>query len=492
MTGAPPATEPRFWYVPDGATFTIADEIADFMVDLGYEVDEPERLACRALYATDDRDRWIGLESCVISARQNIKTTVMLAGALYDTFVDGIAPVNWTAHEFKTSSSTFVEMQALIESHSWLAGEVLRIRTANGKEGFDLRNGGSLNVLARTKKSGRGMAAPRLYGDEGLFWSAQQLGALVPTMSAQDNPHLVHGSSPGVPSSEPLRALRTRGRSGTDPYLGYVEWSGERMPCLRADCTHEPGSTGCQLDNEELWPQGNPALGRRITYEYIRQERLSLPVTEFMRERLAWWEDPPPVLEDGTVFPLEAWSVRLDESSLVSDTSRLAFAVDTAWDRQRSWIAVAGFREDGTPQVEVVATEFGSDWAVPWLVSRVDSRDVVAVGLQGSGAPVSGLLKPLQEALPKDLVVPFTFQDIARAGGRFYDSIVEGPLIHIGQEQLDLAVAKVVIRPAGESWVPDRKQSPVDVAPLVAAMEALYLLLTTPPRKKKRSRVVGW
>jgi hypothetical protein len=65
-------------------------------------------------------------------------------------------------------------------------------------------------------------------------------------------------------------------------------------------------------------------------------------------------------------------------------------------------------------------------------------------------------------------------------------------LTHIGQEQLDAAVAKVVIRPAGESWVPDRKQSPVDVAPLVAAMEALYLLLTTPPRKKKRSRAVGW
>ena len=152
MTGVLQATEPRFWYVPDGAVFTIADEIADFMEDLGFQVDEPERLACRALYATDRTGDWIGLESCVISARQNIKTTVMLAGAMYDTFVEGIAPVNWTAHEFKTSSATFTEMQNLIESHSWLSREVKRIRTANGKEGFDLTNGASLNVLARTKK----------------------------------------------------------------------------------------------------------------------------------------------------------------------------------------------------------------------------------------------------------------------------------------------------------------------------------------------------
>lgn len=483
MTGVLQATEPRFWYVPDGAVFTIADEIADFMEDLGFQVDEPERLACRALYATDRTGDWIGLESCVISARQNIKTTVMLAGAMYDTFVDGVAPVNWTAHEFKTSSATFTEMQNLIESHSWLSREVKRIRTANGKEGFDLTNGASLNVLARTKKSGRGMAAPRLYGDEGLFWTAQQLGALVPTMSAQVNPHLVHGSSPGIPTSAPLRALRDRGRSGEDPYLGYVEWSSDRQPCLRVDCSHEPGSVGCQLDNEELWPHGNPALGRRITYEYIRQERLTLPVGEFMRERLAWWEDPPTAVE-GQVFPAEAWAERLDADSVVPDDAPVAFVVDTSWDRQTSWISVAGLRPDGQVHVQVVAQNFGTDWVVPWLSERKTRRTITAVGLQGSGAPVSSLLEPLKEKLGEDLVKPLSVQELGRASGMFYDAVLKGGVVHIGQEQLDSAIRQLAIRPIGDSWVPDRKASPVDIAPLVAGIEAMYLLLTTPEPAK--------
>jgi hypothetical protein len=55
--------------VPDGAVFTIADEIADLMTDLGYQVDEPERLACRALYAQKADGDWIGLESGIVCAR---------------------------------------------------------------------------------------------------------------------------------------------------------------------------------------------------------------------------------------------------------------------------------------------------------------------------------------------------------------------------------------------------------------------------------------
>ena len=60
---------PSHFYVPDGAVFTIADEIADLMTDLGYQVDEPERLACRALYAQKADGDWIGLESGIVCAR---------------------------------------------------------------------------------------------------------------------------------------------------------------------------------------------------------------------------------------------------------------------------------------------------------------------------------------------------------------------------------------------------------------------------------------
>jgi hypothetical protein len=44
----------------------------------------------------------------------------------------------------------------------------------------------------------------------------------------------------------------------------------------------------------------------------------------------------------------------------------------------------------------------------------------------------------------------------------------------------------------GDSWLWDRKASPIDIAPLVAVTEALYLLKTTPEPKKRSGRVVGF
>lgn len=476
---------PSHFYVPDGATFTIADEISDLMADLGYDVDEPERLACRALYAQRANGQWAGLESGVACARQNIKTTAMLSGAIHDLWVQDVPKVNWTAHEFKTSTETFGEFKRLVDTYPWLSRRVKRIRESNGKEGIDLHSGASLNILARTKRSGRGMGAARLYGDEALFWTDMQLGAIVPTMSAQRNAHLVHGSSPGLLTSAPLRVLRDRGRSGVDPYLGWIEWGTDRRPCLREDCTHQVGSEGCQLDDENNWWRANCALDRRITRDYVRQERLTLPIAEFMRERMGWWEDPPRKGDDGP-FPMDSWEQRLDPSSRIPDGARVVFTADTSWDRQRSWVSIAGLNASGIPHGEVTETGFGQDWVVPWLTQRVAEWNPAAIGVQGGNSPASSLIDPLKKAFG-DLVYEFTGSDMTRACGAFYDAVLHGPLAQTGQEQVDVAMRQAVVRPLGDGWVLDRKDSPIDIANLVSLVEALYLLTTAPERSEPQS-----
>jgi uncharacterized protein YidB (DUF937 family) len=104
---------------------------------------------------------------------------------------------------------------------------------------------------------------------------------------------------------------------------------------------------------------------------------------------------------------------------------------------------------------------------------------------------VSSIFEPLREEFG-ELIVSITGSDLGRACGAIYDAAVNGPLAHIGQQQLDDAVRAAVIRAAGDSWLWDRKNSPIDIAPLVAATEALYLLQTRKKPVKKRSRVVGW
>lgn len=475
--------------MPEGSIFTIADEVLDLMPELGYAVAEPERLAVRALLPQRPDGSWAGLQSCIIAARQNIKTASMIACAIHDTFIQDLDVV-WTAHEFKTSADAFKDFQAIIEGNDELSSQVLKIRTANGSEGFDLRSGASLRIIARSGRSGRGFSkVPRLYADEGLYLDAKMLGAITPTMGAIPNAHMVVGSSPGVLASDQLRELRARGRSGEDQDLGYVEWTSDRPACANLECRHAPGAAGCQLDNVLLWWQANPALGRRIDVEFLRNQRKVLQGAnpEFMREHMGWWEDPP-TTEESSLFPLDKWAERLDPSSTIPADEPIAYLVDTSWDRQRSWISIAGLNAQGVPHVEIVETNFGQDWVVGWLRSRVEARRPLAIGLQGGNAPVSTLADPLKKAFG-NVVVELSGTDAARACGMFYDAVEKGPLAHIGQDPLDDGVEKGMARLLGEGWALDRKTSPVDVAGLFSACGALYLLNTTEPPAPSQSFV---
>ena len=474
--------DPTHLHIPDDAVFTIADEIADLMVAVGYQADSAERTALHALYPQRRNGDWYGLDSGIVCPRQNLKTSLMLGGALHDSFVQGVKRVMWTAHEFKTSAAAFLELRSIIESHSWLESEVLRIHTANGKEGFELRNGSRLNIIARSDKSGRGMSAERLYLDEALYLRAKMMGALVPTMSAMRNAHMVYGSSPGTEASEVLRGARDRGRAGL---MSWIEWANERKPCASPECSHRVGVAGCWFDDMDAVIRVNPAYPRRISLEYLRNERRSLErvPTEYLRERMGVWEDPVTVADE-QVLPADEWAACASSTSTVPDGARIAFFVDTSWDRQRSWIAAVGTNADGIPHGEIVAVNAGTDWVIGWLRERVGKFATAAIGLQANGAPASSLVDPMLEAFGNvndgGLISAMSGSDLGSACGQLYDAVKVGSMVYRPQEQLAEAVKRAAIRALGDSWLWDRKKSPVDVAPLMALTGALSLWLTAP------------
>lgn len=501
MAPSPPA----YWHVPEGSIFTIADEVADLMRAIGYTVEEPEVLALRAMLPQKPNDTWAGLMSAVIAPRQNIKTASMIGSAMHDTFEQGLDVV-WTAHEFKTSTDAFNDFQAIIEGDDALAADVLKVRTANGDEGFDLRNGANLRIVARSGKSGRGFTkVGRLYLDEGLYLTPKMLGAITPAMAAAPNAHIVVASSPGILTSEVLREIRRRGRSLSDPSLGYVEWTSERAltpdelalplsqrpsvrpPCVRADCLHAPETPGCALDDEGLWWRGNPALDRRIPREFLREQRKVLAgpsLQEFMREHMGWWEDPPTEDDVASQIPADAWAARLRADAVAPEGSRVAFGVCRSWDRERIWIGAAALLPDGGELVTLVPWDDKLGLVnspVEWLASRRAHWNPVAIGGQIGSSPEADLIQQMQEDHRlADITQSMTGTDVGIACGTFYDAATKGPLVHIGQEQLDNAIKHAVVRAFGDVWVWDLKASPVDAAGLKAVTIARHLLDTTP------------
>lgn len=464
---------PAFLWVPEGSTFHAGEDAAELAVQLGFDVDQEERDVLSALLAQDQYGNCAALEAAVICGRQNIKTWALEMSVLHDLFVADVQRITWSAHLFKTTQSTFQNFDRIIGDTPWLNSKVKTVHRGNGEEGFTFRNGAQLNFLARSNKSGRGLTGDRVILDEALYLTESQLGALMPTLSSRPDPQVRYGSSPGVLESRSLRKIRNRGREGGDPSLSYIEYSSEREPCTDAMCRHMPGTQGCVLDDETKWAQANPALDRRISIDYVRSERRALSPAEFMRERLGWWQDPIDQ-DSNAIIPMESWLKRKDEKSTLGIGHRVAFAVDTSWDRQTSWIAVCGSRPDNTPHVEIMAHNFGTEWVIPWLQERVPIWNPVGIALQGAGSPVSSLLEGLQAAFG-DLVVPQNGSDLGKACGFLFDSVTNGPIAHINQGPLNESVLHASIKAIGDAWVWDRKKSPVDIAPLVAVTEAFWL-----------------
>lgn len=497
---------PAFLWVPECAAGSYGDEAAELAVQLGQQVDEEERIALRAMMPIQDSGMPAGLESCTVAGRQNVKSWAAEMALIHDAWVTKVGRCFWSAHQTKTADDNFDHLCMLVESFDWLLKRTKRVYRGNGDHRILFRDGRSIEFGARENgPTGRGrVRINRLTLDEWLYGTAAMQGALIPAMGAAGDRYVRYLSSPGRLGSESLRRLRERGRPLNDPSLAWCEWTSERLvdgrrvqpPCQSRHCSHVAGQvTGCRLDDPEIIQANNPALGRRITWEFVRQERLALTPTEFGRERAGLWEDPVADTDDPPLFP--KWQqCLLDGEAGTEVLGRPALAIDTSWDRQTTWIAAASPTQLGY-RVELVSSGPGTDWVRGWLLEddkhaapgldAVPPRIArpVAVALQGSGAPVSGLADELLadelgQGLPeayRGKVRRLNGAEMAKSGAKVYDLVDKGQIEVVSHERLTASVAS---RPMGDGWVIDRRASKADAAPIVAICAAVWALITRP------------
>ncbi len=140
-------------------------------------------------------------------------------------------------------------------------------------------------------------------------------------------------------------------------------------------------------------------------------------------------------------------------------------------DRSAGSICVAGTRSDGDAHVELVERRRGTNWIIPRLVELVEKHETAAVVCDTVGP--AGSLVPEAEAAGLELTCT-SARDLADACGVFFDAVEDGTLRHLGQPELQASIRGAVKRSLGDAWAFSRRNSTVDISPLVAATVALW------------------
>lgn len=486
--------EPAHLWIPDRVG-SYGDEAIDLATDAGKTLDEEQRLGVDALLSYGPGGRWVALESAFIEARQQGKTTnVLTPVTMFDLWLLPPDRIVWTAHLFRTARDAFDDFCTCIATSAALSRRVKKISYSHGEEFIELHSGAKLEFLARSSGGGRGLGGKRVVMDEALVLPAGAMGALMPTLSARDDPQINYGSSAGKDTSTHLHNLTKRGRKGGDPSLIWVEYcapgSWEDPPCdTGRRCFHSPGTQGCALDDETMWPRGSHAIGRpgRTTYEYVRAERRTLEPREFGRERFGWHETP--VSESGDI-DLVGWAKSLDPAS--KRHGDVTLAVDITPRQDAAAIGLFGMREDGLEHMQLLDVRPGTDWIVPRMVELRGILDPVGWAMgRGTYAALEADLgkedftRPEEKELPQrgDVAV-VVGADMSACCGQMLnatrptvddDGALEYRIRHIGQVELDTAVAAARIRETADAVVWSRKDSNANISPLCAVSEARWL-----------------
>lgn len=475
---APDVIRPAFWSTPAIAAGNLGDEVAELAVALGQDVGPEERIALAALTPVKADGMPAGLEAGIVCGRQNVKSWALEMCTIHDAWVTKVGRCLWSAHQTKTSDDNFEHLTGLVENFDWLRRRVRRVYSGNGNHKIVFLDGRTIEFGARENgPTGRGrVKVNRLTLDEWLYGTARMLGAFVPTMGSAGDRYIRFGSSPGALHSEALRTLRARGRRGGDPSLSWVEWTSEReadgkrvLPsCADPGCLHLPGvAVGCYLDDQDVIRANNPAYDRRLSVEFVLQERLALSPVEYARERAGIWEDPP--TSDTADDVLAGWA---DARSVREPSGALHLGVAVSHDSRSAALVVCG-----AGVLEVV--DYRKGQGTGWIAARVaEARQrwaFASVGLlAGSAAAPLGRPGPdgAAAAIPDCVEVSASDERVASL------ALVQGlgsTYVHRDQPPLNIAAAGAVRAFAGDGWRWSSRASGADISPLKAAVIAVHL-----------------
>lgn len=447
------------------------EDVADLAKAYGLVLDPWQENVLQGSMGERSDGQWATPTVGVSVPRQNGKGALIEARELAGLLVFGEKTIIHSAHEQKTARVGFERILSYFENYDDLRKKVRSTMSALGREHIKLRNGCELHFPARSKGAIRGFSIDCLILDEAQILGDPAWEAIKPTISARPNVQTWLLGTPPTPLDDGAVFTRTRarGHEGKDHRIAWFEWS---------------APPGADLDDRATWAVANPALGIRISYEAVADERTELSEHGFGRERLGMWAEDE---RAEVVIPVEVWD-RLaipDEQVPEGDPDRYALSMSP--DRVAS-IAVA-VKGDGVDYLDLaeLAQVHDSRMLVDWLTQRCRRRAVLMIDQRD---PAASFVNELRSSGVKVNVVGAN--DNARACGGLLDAVEEGRIWHSGQPAiragLQAARKKAVGKAGAWEWEVD------DPTPEIAALRALtlahYGLSFTKQRKPGGRRVV--
>lgn len=449
--------EPRIAREP-AFTRTDGDDAAELVSAYGYELDPWQKRVMRSWLGRDENDK-LTAQSCGLSVpRQNGKNALLEVRELYGIVCMGERFLH-TAHEVKTARKAFLRLASFFENerqYPELARLVKCIRKTNGQEAVELwavdddgspivgTDGGCVEFSARSRGAARGFTVDTVVFDEAQELTDEQLEALLPTLAAapSGNRQFIYTGTPPTPKSpgEVFGRTRTAAIDGLDTTCAWHEWSVEKMP--RRDAPME--------ELVKLAYSVNPALGYRITPDFVEKEAVTMSVDGFARERLGWWS---PVASVNRPIPAKLWQQTALDAIGDLYAGKMAFGVKFSPDG--STYALSGCKMGkgntrGKAAVELIrtgSTAEGTTKLAEWLMERRTSASAVVIdGLSGADA----LISRLEDAnVPKNYIIRPRTGDVISAATDFTDSLKSGALAHTGDSDLERSATLCTKRPIG-------------------------------------------
>lgn len=457
---------------PDVVSLVAAEEaieLADaYGVCDGNPLAESQKITLRGALGERDDGLWAATRIGDFGPRQGTgKNDKIAARELAGLILFGERLIIHTAHEFPTANEAFLRLVAVFENYDDLRKRVARIRYANGEQGIELLTGQRLKYRARTGGSGRGFAkADLVVYDEAQHLSREHVAASGPAKLANPNSQTWYSGSGGLESSAVAWEMRRQAILGTGGRLSYTEMTAEAASVVDGRIEFAKPDPS-DLDS---WYRAMPGLGRWVTEEAMRALYDELGPDLFARECLCVW-DPEPGDDGSAVIPPSSWARCSVPSAERGD--RVAYAIDAAPDGTSAAIAAS----DGVTSV-VLEHGPGTAWVAVKMAALV-SRRKGPVFLDPK-SPAGALLVDLMDAgIVTEDVSP---QQHAQACGGLLAAITfdgEGLRFqHSNQPHLNAAVTGAIRRPYGDAWAWSRRNSKVDISPLVAVTLARWGALT--------------
>jgi phage terminase large subunit-like protein len=422
-----------------------------------------QRLALERAFQHDGNGSFVHNKSLISCARQNGKTTM---NAAIVGFAITVLPKIWgrpvrilsAAHELALASEVFEELREHLEL--WEESGLCKVTWAYGRQQVRMADGSLWKVSAATGKK-HGGTWDILCLDE--IWSMSEssiFGALLPSQIAVPSSMCWMTSTAGDEGSLAFLKFREQALgaidSGIATDLYMAEWS---FP------------SGIDPMDERYWGYANPSLGKTITLKGLRSAASAPDRSQFLRAHCNLW-----VSAANSWMPHGMWAKRKTD---YIETEGGVLSVDSATDGSK-YVGVWARPDEAGHVVVSMAFTTESNFDM-WheITRRMDADPKLRLAI------TPGLFVHTPEKY-RLRTTQWGYGELLKFVGLIRSFIIEGRVLHTGEEMLSEHVNRAVLVKAENSQVISSQRSP---GPIEAArcMVVAAALVSAKPASKKPS-----